>query len=63
MLFKKSERKRMNPYVTMAIGTLAVIGAVSIVRCGKRMVRHTCDKMTCMVRQVMNRNEVMSTEE
>ena len=48
MFFKKSEHRRMNPYVAMTIGTLAMIGAFSVVKCSKRTVRCVCDKMTGM---------------
>lgn len=48
MLFGKSERRRMNPYVALTIGTLAMIGAFSVVRCAKRTVKCASDKMTSM---------------
>lgn len=63
MLFKKSERRHMNPYVTVAVGTLAVIGMVSIVKCGKKMISCTCDKMSCMVKQIMGKSEMSAKEE
>lgn len=46
MLFRKTEHRRMNPYVALTIGTLAMIGAFSVVRCGKRTAKCMCDKMT-----------------
>jgi hypothetical protein len=58
MFFKKSEKKHMNPYVAITVGTLAMIGAVSIVKCGKKVVRCACDKMTCMVKQIMGKSEI-----
>ncbi len=48
MLFRKSEHKSSHPYVAMTIGTLAMIGAFSVVRCGKRTVKCVCNKMTSM---------------
>ena len=48
MLFGKSERRRMNPYVALTIGTLAMIGAFSVVKCTKRTTKCMCDKMTSM---------------
>lgn len=45
MLFKKSEHRTTHPYVAMTIGTLAMIGAFNVVRCGKRAVRCVCDKV------------------
>jgi hypothetical protein len=48
MLFRRTEHRRMNPYVALTVGTLAMIGAFSVVRCSKRTVRCMCDKMTSM---------------
>ena len=42
MFFRKSEQKRTHPYVVMAIGTLAMIGAFNVVKCTKRTVCHMC---------------------
>lgn len=36
----------MNPYVALTIGTLAMIGAFSVVKCTKRTTKCMCDKMT-----------------
>ena len=38
----------MNPYVALTVGTLAMIGAFSVVKCGKRTAKCMCDKMTSM---------------
>ena len=46
VFLRKMEQKRTHPYVVMAIGTLAMIGAFSVVRCGKRTAKCMCDKMT-----------------
>ena len=46
MLFGKNDHRRSNPYVAITIGTLAMIGAFSVVRCAKRTVRCASDKMT-----------------
>ena len=48
MFLRKSEHRRMHPYVALTIGTLAMIGAFSVVRCTKRSARCMCDKMTSM---------------
>jgi hypothetical protein len=45
MLFGKTEHRRTHPYAAITIGTLAMIGAFSVVRCAKRTVRCTADKM------------------
>lgn len=38
MFFGKSEKRR-NPYLTMTVGTLAMIGAVHSVKCVKRAMK------------------------
>ena len=38
----------MHPYVAITIGTLAMIGAFSVIKCGKRSVRCMRDKMNAM---------------
>lgn len=48
MLFRKTEHKRAHPYVALTIGTLAMIGAFSVVKCTKRTAKCMCDKMTSM---------------
>lgn len=48
MLFRKTEHKRTHPYVAMTIGTLAMVGAINIVRCTKRSVRCMREKITGM---------------
>ena len=48
MLVRRTEHRRMNPYVALTVGTLAMIGAFNVVRCSKRTVRCMCDKMTSM---------------
>ena len=48
MLFRKTEHNRTHPYVTMTIGTLAMIGAFNIVRCAKKTVRCMKNKVTNM---------------
>lgn len=48
MLFGKTEHRRSHPYVAITIGTLAMIGAFSVVRCAKRTVKCASDKMTSM---------------
>lgn len=45
MFFKRCDRKRRNPYVTIALISLAAAGAISTVNMGKRFIM---DKMCCM---------------
>lgn len=54
MLFRKTEHRRMNPYVALTIGTLAMIGAFSVVKCTKRTTKCMCDKMTSMFKSDKN---------
>ena len=49
-MFGKSERKRRNPTLTLAVGALAAIGAVSIVKCGKRVVGELGKKVKTIMR-------------
>ena len=41
MIFGKSERKKHTAPVILTIGALAAIGAVSITRSGKQMLKNT----------------------
>lgn len=54
MLFKKSERKA-HTCMTLAIGALAVIGAVTVVKCGQNMARCASDKVSSMMRGMMTK--------
>ena len=44
MLFGKSERKKHTAPVILTVGALAAIGAISITRSGKQMVKNTVAK-------------------
>ena len=48
MFLRKAEHRRMHPYVALTIGTLAMIGAFSVVRCTKRSAKCMCEKVTAM---------------
>ena len=48
MLFRRTEHRGMNPYVVLAVGTLAMIGAVTVVKESKRTAKCMKDKMTSM---------------
>lgn len=48
MFLRKTEPRYMNPYVAITIGTLAMIGAFSVVKCTKRTVRNVCNKVSTM---------------
>lgn len=45
MFFGKTERKKHTAPVILTVGALAAIGAVSITRSGKRMIKNTADKI------------------
>ncbi len=57
MLLGNSTSKGTSPMLALVVGTLAMVGAFSIVRCGKKAVRCTCDRMTGMVKGVMGTTE------
>ena len=48
MFFRKSEHRRTHPYVALTIGTLAMIGAFSVVKCTKRTAKNMCTRMSAM---------------
>lgn len=50
VFLRKMEQKRTHPYVVMAIGTLAMIGAFNVVRCTKKTVCHVRKKITSVFR-------------
>lgn len=54
MFFGRSEHKRMNPYVAFAVGALAFVGAVSLVKSARGMIRCGCDKVKCMVKDIVH---------
>ncbi len=56
MFFKKSDRKSTSPMLVLTVGALAMVGAFSIVKCGKRMMKCGCDKMTGMVKHMMGKD-------
>lgn len=45
MFFRKTERKKHSACVILTVGALAAIGAVSITKCGKRMINDACCKV------------------
>ena len=51
MFLKKSEHRRISPYVTLTVGALAAIGMVRIIKCGKRSVRCMSDKVCSMFKK------------
>lgn len=46
----KHERKKRNPTLVMTVGALAAVGAVTIVRGAKRIVRCTGEKVRGVLR-------------
>ena len=45
MLLRRNEKKSLSPWITLIVGTLAGVGAVSIARCGRSWVR-------CKIRKI-----------
>ena len=62
MFLKKTEHRRLNPYVTMAVGALALVGAVSIVKYTKNMMLSGCDKMSCALRDMTGKESAEMCE-
>ena len=50
MFFGRTEQRRMNPYITLAVGALAFVGVVSIVKSAKGMIECSCERIKCMIR-------------
>ncbi len=48
MIFGKTEHRRTNPYAMLTVGTLAMIGAFSVVRSVKRTARCAADKVSAI---------------
>ena len=55
MLFGKSERKKHTAPVILTIGALAAIGAVSITRSGKQMIKNTVSKAKSLFNKEMSK--------
>ncbi len=53
MLFGRSDKKRSHPIVAVTIGGLAMLGAFSVVRCAKRMMKTSTDKVTGAMKRMM----------
>ncbi len=49
-MLMKNERKKRNPTLIMTVGALAAVGAVSIVRGAKRIVRNTGERVRGLLR-------------
>lgn len=49
MLLKKSDKKRCHPCVAIAIGALAVIGAVSVTEKGKEWISSKMAKAKALI--------------
>lgn len=58
MIFKKTEHKSLRPYLVVTVGALAMVGAYSIMKCGKRAARCACDKMSAMVKGVVSKSDL-----
>ena len=47
----KSERKKRNPALVMTVGALAAVGAISIVRGARRVMKNAGEKVKGLIRQ------------
>lgn len=51
MIFGNKEKKKHRPMLALTVGALAAIGACSIVRGGKRVIRETGQKMMSFLKK------------
>ena len=51
MLFRKTERKRYGTCFILAVGALATVGAITVVRYGKQMVKDASGKMKSLLQR------------
>lgn len=63
MLFKKSDCKRASVGMVLTVGALAVVGAMSVVKCGKDMMGCACKKASLVMHNMMHRKECEKCEE
>ena len=59
MFFRKTERKRYGACFILAVGALATVGAITVVRCGKQMV----DDAGCKIKNWLNKDKCMCQTE
>lgn len=57
MFLKKSEHKPARSYVSWAVGALATVGMINIVRCCKRSVKSVCHGMTSVFKPKKMQNQ------
>ena len=58
MIFRKSERRKLPTVLGLAVGALAVVGFMSIKKCGKEILSSSMQKMKC----AFNKNKSCDTE-
>ncbi len=63
MLFKKSDCKRANPALALTVGALAIVGAMSVVKCGKDMMDCACRRMSSMVKSMLKKKDCEMCED
>ncbi len=51
MFFKKAETKGHGAGFAIVVGSLAVVGVMSITKCGNKMIRSMCKKVTDLFNQ------------
>ena len=54
----KNERKKRNPSLVMAVGALAAVGAVSIIRASKKFVRNAKERVGGLLRPPSDAQDV-----
>lgn len=51
MFSKKPGNRRAHTYVTLTVGALATIGAIGLIKCGKKSMKCMRDKMCSMFKR------------
>ena len=54
MFFNKKDHKRRNPYMGIALFSLAATGVVSIISKGKRFIKEKTESVTNMMKEMKN---------
>ena len=63
MLFKKSDCKRAGTGMALTVGALAIVGAMSVIKCGKEMMGCACKRVTSVMKDMMQKKDCESCEE
>ena len=57
-MFTKGERKKKNPTLVMTVGALAAVGAISIIRGAKRVMKSTGEKLKGLIHPACDSEDI-----